>query len=49
MIAVGQTDEIVFVYKIGADWGEKKVLLSFFFLSEILSIYILYYSIKRYF
>ncbi len=24
-LAVGQTDNIVFVYRIGEDWGEKKV------------------------
>lgn len=25
-LAVGQTDNIVFVYKVGEDWGEKKVI-----------------------
>ncbi len=24
-LAVGQTDNIVFVYKLGEEWGEKKV------------------------
>ncbi|CAG0880914.1 unnamed protein product [Cyprideis torosa] len=29
-IAVGQTDNIVYVYKIGEDWGEKKVICNKF-------------------
>jgi len=29
-IAVGQTDNILFVYKIGEDWGEKKVICNKF-------------------
>ncbi|XP_046993145.1 intraflagellar transport protein 172 homolog [Schistocerca americana] len=29
-IAVGQTDNIIFVYKIGKDWGEKKVICNKF-------------------
>ena len=31
-LAVGQTDNIVFVYKVGEEWGEKKVIffLQFF-------------------
>ena len=28
MISVGQTDNIVFVYKIGIDWGEKKSIVA---------------------
>ncbi len=30
MLAVGQTDEIVFVYKIGAGWGERKTICNKF-------------------
>jgi intraflagellar transport protein 172 len=29
-LAVGQTDNIVFVYKVGEDWGEKKVICNKF-------------------
>lgn len=29
-LAVGQTDNIIFVYKIGEDWGEKKVICNKF-------------------
>lgn len=29
-IAVGQTDNIVYVYKIGEDWGDKKVICNKF-------------------
>ncbi|XP_070555163.1 intraflagellar transport protein 172 homolog [Ptychodera flava] len=29
-IAVGQTDNIIYVYKIGEDWGEKKVICNKF-------------------
>ncbi|XP_075811722.1 intraflagellar transport protein 172 homolog [Microtus pennsylvanicus] len=29
-IAIGQTDNIIFVYKIGEDWGDKKVICNKF-------------------
>jgi intraflagellar transport protein 172 len=29
-LAIGQTDNIVFVYKIGEEWGEKKVICNKF-------------------
>ncbi|VCW84305.1 unnamed protein product [Gulo gulo] len=29
-IAIGQTDNIIYVYKIGEDWGDKKVICNKF-------------------
>jgi len=29
-IALGQTDNIIYVYKIGEDWGDKKVICNKF-------------------
>jgi len=29
-IALGQTDNIIYVYKIGDDWGDKKVICNKF-------------------
>ncbi|XP_075050660.1 intraflagellar transport protein 172 homolog, partial [Mixophyes fleayi] len=33
-IAIGQTDNIIYVYKIGEDWGEKKVICNKFIQSS---------------
>uniref|UniRef100_A0A8C4WQ59 Intraflagellar transport protein 172 homolog n=1 Tax=Eptatretus burgeri TaxID=7764 RepID=A0A8C4WQ59_EPTBU len=37
-IAIGQTDNIIFVYKIGEEWGEKKVICNKFLQSSAVTV-----------